>query len=169
MEKSDWDKTNPSIQTGGAFISSPPSTGTGAETSSGAAAGTDTITANRPGMGTGSGLGSAGGTPADYQVVDTNAEEEYWRQNYSTRPYVSQGTSFTDYKPAYKYGAEAHRRYAGKSFDEAEPELAGDWDKFKGTSSLTWDKAKHAAREAWQRVRDAMERAMPGDSDRDGR
>jgi hypothetical protein len=102
-------------------------------------------------------------------MFDTNAEETYWRQNYTTRPYVTEGTSFTEYKPAYRYGADAHTRYPGRSFDEAESELGNDWDRFKGTSSLTWDQAKHAARDAWQRVKDFMERAMPGDADRDGK
>ena len=102
-------------------------------------------------------------------MIDTNAEETYWRQNYTTRPYVTEGTSFTEYKPAYRYGADAHTRYPGRSFDDAESELGTEWDRFKGTSSLTWDQAKHAARDAWQRVKDVMERAMPGDADGDGK
>ena len=36
-------------------------------------------------------------------------------------------------------------------------------------SSLDWDRAKHATRDAWNRVSDAVERAVPGDSDRDGK
>ena len=102
-------------------------------------------------------------------LIDTNAEETYWRQNYTARPYVTEGTSFTEYKPAYRYGADAHTRYPGQSFDEAETELGNEWDRFKGTSSLTWGQAKHAARDAWQRVKDFTERAMPGDADRDGK
>ena len=102
-------------------------------------------------------------------MVDTNAEEAYWRQHYVNRPYVTEGTSFTEYKPAYRYGADAHTRHPGKSFDEAEAELGQDWDRFKGTSSLTWDQARLAARDAWHRVKDFVERAMPGDADRDGK
>ena len=102
-------------------------------------------------------------------MIDTNAEEAYWRQNFSTRPYVVEGTSFIEYRPAYRYGADAHSRYQGKSFEQAEPELRDDWDRFKGTSSLKWEDAKHAARDAWQRVSDFLERAMPGDSDKDGK
>jgi len=34
---------------------------------------------------------------------------------------------------------------------------------------LSWDKAKDASRDAWQRMSDAVERAVPGDSDRDGK
>jgi len=112
---------------------------------------------------------AAGSQASPDDVVDTNAEESYWRQNYSNRPYVTEGTSFIEYRPAYRYGADAHSRYQGKSFDEAEPEMAAEWDRFKGTSSLTWDNAKHAARDAWQRVSDFLERATPGDSDRDGK
>jgi hypothetical protein len=113
-----------------------------------------------------------GGAYADSTLrdkIDHNAEEEYWRNNYSSRPYYSEGTSFIEYKPAYKYGADAYSKYPGKTFDQTEAELGKDWDRFKGTSSLTWDKAKHAARDAWERVKNAFERAIPGDSDRDGR
>ena len=102
-------------------------------------------------------------------VVDTNAEEAYWRDNYATRPYAREDHPFIEYKPAYRFGADAHTRYPGRSFDEAESELRNDWDRFKGTSSLTWDEARHAARDAWHRVKDFMERALPGDADRDGK
>ena len=34
---------------------------------------------------------------------------------------------------------------------------------------LSWERAKHAARDAWNRVSDTVERAIPGDSDRDGK
>ncbi|HET7203826.1 MAG TPA: hypothetical protein VFI92_10715 [Steroidobacteraceae bacterium] len=112
--------------------------------------------------------GMEGEAPRPF-LVDTNAEELYWRENYSTRPYARDDRSFLEYKPAYRYGADAHARYPGRSFDEAEGDLRNDWDRFKGTSSLTWDEARHAARDAWQRVKDFMERAMPGDRDRDGK
>ena len=39
----------------------------------------------------------------------------------------------------------------------------------RGRSSLTWERAKHATRDAWNRVSDSVERAIPGDSDRDGK
>jgi hypothetical protein len=34
---------------------------------------------------------------------------------------------------------------------------------------MEWEHAKHATRDAWHRVGNAAERAIPGDSDRDGR
>jgi len=119
----------------------------------------------------GSYAGNAGmhGTGAHPDAIDTNAEEAYWRESYATRPYVPEGTPFGEYRTAFRYGADAHTRYPGRSFDEAEAELGSEWHRFQGTSSLTWDQAKLAARDAWQRVKDTIERAMPGDSDRDAK
>ena len=101
-------------------------------------------------------------------AVDPVVEDTYWRDNYSNRPYAS-GLDYDEYRPAYGYGIDAYKRYPDRSFDEIEPELRRDWNSRRGTSSLEWDRAKHAARDAWQRVSDTVERAIPGDSDRDGR
>ena len=101
-------------------------------------------------------------------AVDPVAEDAYWRENYSTRPY-SNGAAYDEYRPAFGYGVDAFTRYPGRSFDEVEPDLGRDWNSKRGSSSLEWDRAKHATRDAWQRVSDTVERATPGDSDRDGK
>ena len=110
--------------------------------------------------------GTVAGTTID-ESIDPAAEEAYWRENYSSRPNVNRELSFNEYRPAYSYGVDAHRRYEGQSFEQAEPELMRDWDRVKGMSSLTWENAKHAVRDAWQRVSDFVESATPGDSDHD--
>ena len=110
--------------------------------------------------------GTVAGTTID-ESIDPAAEEAYWRENYSSRPNVNRELSFNEYRPAYSYGVDAHRRYEGQSFEQAEPELMRDWDRVKGMSSLTWENAKHAVRDAWQRVSDVVESATPGDSDHD--
>jgi hypothetical protein len=101
-------------------------------------------------------------------ALDPAAEEGYWREHFSSRPYVAKGSSFDDYGPAYGYGVDSYGRAKGRSFDELEPELKGDWERVKGKSHLSWDKAKDATRDSWQRLSNAIERAVPGDSDRDG-
>jgi hypothetical protein len=101
------------------------------------------------------------------ESIDPAAEEAYWRKNYSSRLYDTSGATFNEYRPAYSYGVDAHRRYEGQSFEQAEPELMRDWDRVRGMSSLTWENAKHAVRDSWQRVRDLVESATPGDSDHD--
>lgn len=101
-------------------------------------------------------------------AIDPEAEDSYWRDNYSSRPYATGGT-YDDYGPAYRYGVDGYGQYQGRKFDEVESELSRDWDRAKGSSNLNWDNAKHATRDAWQRVSDSVERAVPGDSDRDGK
>lgn len=103
------------------------------------------------------------------KAVDPGAEDRYWRDNYSSRPYIASGSTYDDYGPAYRYGVDAYSRNPERRFDELEPDLGRDWDRSRGRSSLEWDRARHASRDAWDRVSNAAERAIPGDSDRDGR
>jgi len=103
------------------------------------------------------------------KLIDPAAEEAYWRENYESRPYVTRGTAFNEYRTAYRYGVDAYAMHEGRSFEQAEPELMPGWDRAKGLSSLSWDDAKHATRDAWQHVSDFVERATPGDSDHDGK
>jgi len=96
------------------------------------------------------------------EAVNPTVEDAYWRDNYSTRPYVTEGSRYETYRPAYQYGWESYGRYGDRTFDEVEPELSRNWD--SGRTRLSWDRAREAARDAWHRV----ERKMPGDADKDG-
>lgn len=113
-------------------------------------------------------IGAAAGKAAA-KAIDTAAEDAYWRENYKHRPYAAAGSSYDEYQPAYRYGVESFAQHARRSFDEAEADLSRKWHQVRGSSSLDWDRAKHAVRDAWNRVSDSVERAMPGDSDRDGK
>lgn len=103
------------------------------------------------------------------EMIDPTVEEAYWRENYRSRPYVTTGAAFDDWGPAYMYGVDNYDRYQGRKWDEVEPELGREWTTSRGRSTLGWEHAKHAARDSWQRVSDTIERATPGDSDRDGK
>ncbi len=103
------------------------------------------------------------------EAIDPTAEDAYWRDNYGTRPYVDNTRNFDDYGPAYGYGVNAYSKYPGQNFDAVESDLSRDWTSARGTSNLNWADAKHASRDAWNRVSDTIERAVPGDSDRDGK
>jgi hypothetical protein len=150
----------------------PVGTGVGALVG-GAAAGAATGTIAGP-VGTviGAAVGAVLGGLAGKQVaesIDPTVEDEYWRENYTSRPYVREGSSYDDYAPAYGLGVTAFTRDPNRSFDELEPELGRDWQTSRSGSPLQWEQAKHATRDAWHRVSDAVERATPGDSDRDGK
>ncbi len=97
-------------------------------------------------------------------AFDPGAEDVYWQQDYASRPYVKWGAPYTDYQDAYRFGWESvGNGYA--SFDAAEPHLESKWDAVKTNSRLGWTDAVHAVRDGWHRV----EKAIPGDSDGDGR
>lgn len=113
-------------------------------------------------------VGAAVGAIAG-RKVDPVVEDAYWRDNHSTRQYLKSGSSYDDYAPAYRYGVDAFSRHPGRSFDDVEADLGRDWASSRGRSSLEWDHARHATRDAWQRVSNSIERAVPGDSDGDGR
>lgn len=101
--------------------------------------------------------------------IDSDEEDAYWQSNYSSRSYINPGTTYDDYRPAYLYGVRSYGDYPGRPFDEVDTELGQKWDSARGDSKLSWDHAKHAVRDSWNRLSDRVERAMPGDSDGDGR
>jgi hypothetical protein len=102
-------------------------------------------------------------------MVDPAAEDAYWRDNYNTRPYVQPDMSYDDYGPAYRYGVDSYTRNPQRDWDDVENDLGSNWDTTRGESRLAWDDARHATRDGWQRVKDTVERAIPGDSDHDGK
>jgi hypothetical protein len=117
----------------------------------------------------GAAAGAVVGAMAGRAKADPVVEDAYWRDNFRSRPYVDSSATYDDYAPAYRHGIDAHTRYPDRSFDEIESDLGRDWSTARGTSSLEWERAKHATRDGWTRVKDSVERAIPGDSDRDGR
>jgi phage tail tape-measure protein len=147
--------------------------GAGAGALAGGAAGAAIGTAV-PGIGNAAGAvigGIVGGVAGAFagkaiaDQIDPKAEEAYWRDNYQTRPYVSD-TAYEDLEPAYRYGWETRGRYGQQArFDDYEAELGRGWDSSRGKSRLGWERAKLASRDAWDRI----ERALPGDADRDGK
>ncbi|MEO7338152.1 MAG: hypothetical protein ABIV63_16385 [Caldimonas sp.] len=151
----------------------PIGTGVGAALG-GAAAGAATGTVAGP-LGTivGAAVGAVVGGLAGKGVaekIDPTAESAYWRDEYTDRPYVDEGATYDDYGPAYGYGVSSYQRLGGSgTYDAAERDLERGWNDARGKSSLEWDRAKHATRDAWTRLSDTVERAVPGDSDRDGK
>jgi hypothetical protein len=149
----------------------PVGTGVGAVAgglAAGAAAGT---VAGPVGTAVGAAVGAVVGGLAGKGIaesIDPTREDAYWRDNYRTRPYAGDA-SYDDFGPAYAYGVSSYSRYPGRRFEEVESDLSRDWDRARGKSSLTWDRAKLATRDAWHRLSDTVERAVPGDSDRDGK
>lgn len=96
-----------------------------------------------------------GGAPVgdgEPPATDPAPELQHWRLHYRECPYVDPHASFDDYGPAYGFGARSFARYTGRSFEDVETEMAGNWPASRGTSSLSWGHARPAARDAWHRL-----------------
>ena len=85
---------------------------------------------------------------------DWNAERDYWRTNFSSRPYARTDRPFEAYEPAYRYGYESANRYGGRQWQDVERDLRSGWDRYehRGSSKSTWEEIKDATRDAWDRV-----------------
>ncbi|HZA96485.1 MAG TPA: general stress protein [Burkholderiaceae bacterium] len=121
-------------------------------------------------MGVGSQMG-ANTTTSGMGVTSTSStwsDDEDFRTHYSD--YLSSsGGAYEDYEPAYRYGSDLGRneRYRGRDWSEIESDARRDWESRNPNDG--WERFKAAIRRGWERTSDAVERAMPGDSDRDGR
>lgn len=139
----------------GAAGAHPVGTGIGAALG-GAAAGAATGTVVGP-VGTliGAAVGAIAGGLAGKGVaeaIDPTLEDAYWRENYSSRPYVSHGSKYDDYGPAYSYGVDAFNKNPDRKFDDIQSDLGREWNSARGTSALDWDHARSATRDAWEKL-----------------
>lgn len=85
-------------------------------------------------------------------LVNPRSEHEFWRKEFPNCSYFTPGTLYEQYGPAFQYGWESCLNHEGKTFKDAEAQLAHDWDGRRGRSTLSWDNARDAVRDAWQRV-----------------
>ena len=99
------------------------------------------------------------------EAVNPTDYNDHFEKSYRERPYYSSGREWNDYKPAYQYGYDTYGQYRGQRFEDVEPDLERNWTSARNDSRLEWNEAKGAVRDGWHHI----ERAMPGDADRDGR
>src|SRR5690348_4241837 len=86
--------------------------------------------------------------------IDWAEQDEYWRDNYGTRPYTHADRAYEYYQPAYKYGHESAFFYGDRGWDaDVEHDLGRGWDQARGDSNCTWAEVKDAVRDAYERAR----------------
>ena len=86
------------------------------------------------------------------EAGSADSDDDYWRENYRSRPYVDPDTNYEVYQPAYRYGAAARQRHKGKSWREIEAELEAGWATARDDSDLDWRLARNACKDAWDRI-----------------
>jgi hypothetical protein len=81
-------------------------------------------------------------------------EDNYWQENFNSRPYALGPDYYDRFRPAYRYGFESARDNLGRSWDDAEPDLREGWTRYQNESGSpsAWEEIKAAVRDAWDRV-----------------
>ena len=81
-------------------------------------------------------------------------EDNYWFENFTSRPYAMGPDFYDRFRPAYRYGFESAQHHMGRSWEDAEEDLRKGWDSYEHRSQNTssWDGIKEAVRDAWNRV-----------------
>ena len=93
------------------------------------------------------------GTTGSMREIDWGTEDAYWREQYATRPYARADRDYDHFQHAYRYGAEARTRHAGREWHEVEPELETGWHAYRGDTQTKWGEIKDAVRDAFHRGR----------------
>lgn len=101
------------------------------------------------------------------EAVNPTEYLSQFENKYRQMPYYTDGREWADYKPAYQYGYDTYDKYRGQKFEAIESDLERKWDSTRtaSQSQLAWNEARGAVKDGWHYI----ERALPGDLDRDGR
>jgi hypothetical protein len=97
--------------------------------------------------------GAAAGKAAA-EAVNPTVEEEYWKENYRMRPYYREGTDYSHYGPAYRYGWESASRsdFKNRRFEDVEPHLQREWESDTAKYRGSWSDIREATRDAYNRT-----------------
>ena len=100
---------------------------------------------------TGEGLMGTGGALSWNDTTDL-----FWRNAFALRRGLPADASYDQYQGAYRYGFEAAQQMRGRSFEESEDHLRGQWGDYphRGGASERWESVRDAVHEAWKHVRE---------------
>ena len=92
------------------------------------------------------------------EAVNPTEEDTFWRTEHTKRPYVRKDMPYTTYQPAYKFGWETalNPQFANRKFNDIEPDLAKNWNTYRGPATTEWRDVKDATRDSFDRVRTRM-------------
>jgi hypothetical protein len=81
-------------------------------------------------------------------------EDNYWHENFTSRPYALGPDYYDRFRPGYRYGFESAQHHMGRGWEDAETDLQRGWETYehRGEASSTWEEIKAAVRDAWDRV-----------------
>lgn len=100
----------------------------------------------------------AGGVGGSYvgralaERADPKVENDYWRKEYSNRPYHSPERSYEEYEAAYRAGWEAFDPENAGEWSDREELARQRWEAEGGPPTMSWEEARAASEDAYYRV-----------------
>jgi len=96
-----------------------------------------------------------------YRAYD--ATDRYFAERFDSVDYRDD-TPFEEYRPAYRYGAQARSRYRDREWDdELENALQDQWSTSSHSANMPWDRARPAVRDAYSNYRSYYDDQPPVD------
>ena len=90
------------------------------------------------------------------EAVNPTAEEIFWKETFIREPYYAPGKPYEYYAPAFRAGWEGRVRFDGRTFADAEGDLAAAYILNKSELDPSWLEIRSAAEAAWNRVDQRM-------------
>ena len=94
------------------------------------------------------------------EAVNPTAEEIYWKETLVREPYYVPGKPYEYFAPGFRAGWEGRVRFDGRSFADAEGDLAAAYILSKTELDPSWLDVRSAAEAAWNRVDQRMKKII---------
>ena len=85
------------------------------------------------------------------EMIDPTTEDNWLRENFRSRPYVSKAKISETYHPAYRDGAAAEAKYGEGDFNVLEPDLQHGWNNQEG-AVMPWEQVRGAVKDSYERT-----------------
>ena len=98
---------------------------------------------------------AAAETPVDEEwEAAWETEDNYWHENFTSRPYGLGPDAYDQFRPAFRYGYESAQHGMGRQWEDAEPDLRAGWERYERRENAAerWDDVRDAVRDAWERA-----------------
>lgn len=86
------------------------------------------------------------------EAVNPTVEEIYWKESFVREPYYAPGKPYEYYAPGFRAGWQGRVRFDGRTFADAEGDLAAAYILNKSELDPSWLDIRSAAEAAWNRV-----------------
>jgi uncharacterized protein YcfJ len=112
--------------------------------------------------------GAAGDSVAE--MLNPSEVDTYWEKEYRNHSF-GKGKNYSDVRDPIHFGTRERLRYGVEADDweDVESDLRVKWEKTKNYAGRRWEDVRDATRAGYVKASDEIERAIPGDADRDGR